>query len=455
MGKREPSFVRRHIPAALTSAVLGLWFIVVYGLGNYLASQHAHVGTWRYDWEKHIPFVPWLIVPYMSIDLFFVTAPFLCTSRAERMTLAKRIFFAITVAGIFFIVMPLRLVDRPQVDGVFGPIFRFLQAADQPFNLLPSLHITLRTILAVTFARHTAGHWRIASIIWFSLIGFSTVLVHQHHVVDVIGGFMLAALCFYLFPEPHAEDVFDRGVAPNLRAGWMYAGGAIVCTAIAFAWPWWSLWMLWPALALAIAAASSWKFGPAIYRKRDGRLPLSSRLVLAPLLAGQALSHRHYARQSRAHDPLGDRLIIGRRLNDDEAAALIRESGIVAVVDLTAEFAASRPFLALPYCNVQVADLTAPSDAQLQRAVVFVNEHAARGKVYVHCKAGYSRTAAVAGAALMARDPTLSADQVIVALRAARAGIVVRPEIVACLHRFHAFLATNGTQKDCQRRAVR
>ena len=448
--------LRRHFPAAFTSAILGLWFILVYGLGNHLASQRAEVGTWHYDWEKHIPLVPWLIVPYMSIDLFFVAAPFFCTSRGELLTLAKRIFFAITVAGVFFIAMPLTLAGpRPTVAGAFGPIFNFLHGFDQPFNLLPSLHITLRTILAVTFARHTAGHWRIASILWFSLIGFSTVLVHQHHVVDVVGGFMLAALCFYVFREPHADDAFDRGVAPNTRVGWMYAAGAIACTALAFAWPWWSLWMLWPALALAIAAASTWKLGPAIYRKRDGRLPLSSRLVLAPLLAGQALSHRHYAMQSRAYDPLGDWLVIGRRLNDEEAAVLIREAGIVAVVDLSAEFAASRPFLALPYCNIQVADLTAPSDAQLERAVAFVNEHAARGKVYVHCKAGYSRTAAVAGAALMARDPARSVDEVIAALRTARAGIVIRPEIVACLHRVQAFLATNGNQKDCQQPAVR
>lgn len=432
---------RQHLPAALTSAVLGASFILVYGLGNYLATKSSHVGTWRYDWERHIPLVPWLIVPYMSIDLFFVAAPFLCQTREERMTLAKRITFAIAVAGTFFIAMPLKLAeDRPIVTGTFGPIFEFLHGFDAPHNLLPSLHITLRTILADTFARHTARHWRIASAIWFSLIGFSTVLVHQHHVVDVIGGFMLAALCFYLFREPREDDGLDRGVAPNRKVGWIYAGGAILCVGLAFAWPWWSLWMLWPAFALALAAASSWKLGPAIYRKRDGRLPLSTRVVLAPLLAGQAWSHRHYARRSRPHDLLGDDLIIGRRLSDREAAALIADHPIAAVVDLTGEFAASQPFLAIPYCNIQVADLTAPSDAQLDRAVEFIQRHRGRGKVYIHCKAGYSRTAAVAGAAMLADDPSLSIEAVTAALRAAREGIVIRPEIVACLERYRATL---------------
>lgn len=437
------SFLRRHFPAALTSAALGLWFIVVYGLGNYLASKREHVGTWRYAWEDNIPVIPWLIVPYMSIDLFFVTAPFLCTSREERMTLAKRIFFAITVAGIFFVAMPLRLTERPQVDGIFGPIFRFLQSADQPYNLLPSLHITLRTILANTFARHTARHWKIASAIWFSLIGFSTVLVHQHHVVDIVGGFMLAAVCFYLFREPHKDDALDRGVAPNVKVARLYALGSLTCAALAFAWPSWSLWMLWPALSLAIAAASCWKLGPAIYRKRDGKLPLSSKIVLAPLLAGQWLSLRHYARRSKAYDRLGEHLLIGRKLSDREAVALLRDEGVVAVVDLTGEFPASRPFLRVPYCNVQVADLTAPSLEQLCRAVAFADEHKSRGKVYVHCKAGYSRTAAVAGTILLSADRSSTVEQVLTMLRAARAGIVIRPEIIACLHRYRANAAPN------------
>jgi len=35
--------------------------------------------------------------------------------------------------------------------------------------------------------------------VWFILIGFSTLLTCQHHFVDIAGGFVLAAICFYLF----------------------------------------------------------------------------------------------------------------------------------------------------------------------------------------------------------------------------------------------------------------
>ena len=428
------AFVRRHAPTLALAIALSAWFVIVYGLGNAFAARREHVPTWAYGWERRIPFVPILIVPYMSIDAFFFCAPFFCRTRAERVVLAKRVVFGVAAAGLCFLLVPFRYEgQRPSVGGWLGPIFTFLHGFDAPFNMLPSLHITLRTILADVYARRLGGAWRWASHVWFSLIGFSTVLVYQHHVVDIVGGFMLATLCVYLFPQqPTPADV-----TPNWRLARLYAIGSAACAALAFAWPWWSLWMLWPALSLAIAASSYAWFGPAIYRKRDGRHPFSTRAVLAPFLFGQWLSLRHYARRSNAFDVLDDRLVIGRHLSSREARELIA-GGAVAVVDLTGEFAATAPMRTLAYCNVPVCDLTAPTEAQLDRAVDFIRAHAARGRVYVHCKAGYSRTAAVAGAAMMDADATLSADVAIERLKAARLGMIVRPEIVDCLNEYAA-----------------
>ena len=137
-----------------------------------------------------------------SIDLFFIAAPFLCKTDAELRALSNRIILAILIAGLFFLLFPLRFAfDRPPVTGWLAPIFNNFRTMDKPFNLVPSLHIALRTILAATYARHARGSWRIASHIWFSLIGFSTILTYQHHLLDVAGGFVLAAYCFFLFPE--------------------------------------------------------------------------------------------------------------------------------------------------------------------------------------------------------------------------------------------------------------
>jgi len=96
------------LTAAATSISLSLLFVVVYGTTSWLASMRPDVGIWYFGWEQYIPFVPWLIVPYMSIDLFFVVAPFLCTNMSELQALRRRMTLAILVAGAFFVVMPLR-----------------------------------------------------------------------------------------------------------------------------------------------------------------------------------------------------------------------------------------------------------------------------------------------------------------------------------------------------------
>src|SRR5690606_14222304 len=142
----------------------------------------------------------------------------------------------------------------------------------------PSLHITLRAILVAVYARHTRGFWKGLTHVWFSLIGLSTLLAYQHHVIDIVGGFMLAAVAFYLFPDERPPV----DVTPNPRIARKYAIAAAACLGLSFVWTPWSLWLLWPALSLGIAATSYTWFGPAIYRKRDGQIPLSARIVMGP-----------------------------------------------------------------------------------------------------------------------------------------------------------------------------
>jgi membrane-associated phospholipid phosphatase/predicted protein tyrosine phosphatase len=430
--------------AAATAAGLSLLFVVVYGGCNWITSQRSDVTTWYYAWERFIPFVPMMIVPYMSIDLFFVAAPFVCRSCVELRILVQRITFAILVAGVFFLFVPLQLaVERPQAQGLVGAIFTFLHGLDQPHNLFPSLHITLRTILADLYARHTKGAMRAAVQVWFSLIGVSTLLTYQHHFVDVAGGFLLALICCYLFCE-HQEHL---PVTPNYRVGGYYAAGTLTVGVAAWmGWPWTAI-LLWPTLALALTTAAYWGIGPSIYRKTNGRLPISARLVLAPCLIGQQLSLLYYRRSPKAWDAITPRVWISARLSETEAAEA-RCCGVTAVLDLTAEFSETAGLRSLEYLNLPALDLTAPTPAQLDGAVRFITRHAGSGIVCVHCKAGYSRSAAAVGAYLLSLGRARTVEEALAMLRAARPAMVIRPEVRTTLEAFHA---ASRQESACQR----
>src|SRR5215510_3260237 len=97
-----------RVLSGATALALSLLFVTIYGLAGWLTSLRADVGTWAFNWERSLPFVSWLIVPYMSLDLFFVAAPFLCRERAELSVFGRRMTTAILVAGAMFVVMPLR-----------------------------------------------------------------------------------------------------------------------------------------------------------------------------------------------------------------------------------------------------------------------------------------------------------------------------------------------------------
>jgi protein-tyrosine phosphatase len=422
------------IAAAWKSLLLSVLFLAVYGGTNWITSLRTDVGSWYYEWELALPFVPWLIIPYMSIDLFFVAGPFLCRDRQELRTLAWRIAFGIVAAGCCFLLFPYRLVFRKpeEIDGWIGVIFREFCSLDQPYNLVPSLHITLRTILADHYSRHTWGLVNAAVHVWFSLIGFSTVLTYQHQVVDVAGGFVLAAICFYVVRDFTPQHVIGK----NLHVAGFYALATLaMLTLAALTWSWGGGLLLWPSAALAIATAAYCGLGPGIYRKSGGKLPLSTWCVLGPLFLGQYLSLAYYRRQCRAWDEVVPGLLIGRRLNNAEAAEAVRR-GVTAVLDLTAEFSEATPFLAVKYHNLPILDLTAPTPEQLREAVQFITESLLLGNVYVHCKIGYSRSAAAVGAYLLASGKAASTKKAVALLRQVRPSIVVRPEAMEALRDF-------------------
>jgi protein-tyrosine phosphatase len=418
--------------ALVVSAGLSVLFLIVYSGCNWVTAHRDNVGTLYFEWERNIPFVPFFILPYMSIDLFFIAAPFLCRTNRELSILAKRIATAIIVAGICFLLFPLRFAfPRPHAHGSLGALFDWFRGMDGPYNLLPSLHAALTLILLDIYFRYTRGFVRVTTMIWFVLIALSPVLTYQHHLIDIIGGFVLAGYCFYFF----RDSTQTQSVVVNRRIGSYYATGAAVLGLTgAILWPRGVL-LFWPAIALGIVAIAYFRADPNVFRKTAGKLPWSTRFVLAPCLVGQYLSLLHYRRQCRPWDQVTPQIWIGGKLGCRSAIKAI-SSGVASVLDLSAEFSEAKPFRKINYLNIPVLDLTAPTQAQLVEMSEFIANESTNGVVYVHCKIGYSRSAAAVTAYLVMSGKAKTAKEAFAMIRRARPSVVIRPEIISAMSEF-------------------
>jgi protein-tyrosine phosphatase/membrane-associated phospholipid phosphatase len=406
---------------------LAPFFFITYGLANWTAAQRVGVPSLAFDWERAIPYWAWTIVPYWSIDALYGLSLFVCTSRRELDTHAKRLLTAQLFAVACFVALPYRYsFARPGADGVFGAMFDALAGFDLPYNQIPSLHIALAVILWVLYARKTRGVVHALLTVWFLLIGASVLTTYQHHFVDIPTGFALGWLCVWLWPfsEPgiHTPTAAWRAAtAPaRHRLALLYAGGALACAAAALAGGGAWLWLGWPALSLALVAACYAGLGPAGFQKgADGRLRAAARWLLAPYLAGAWLNSRWWTRRHPAPVAIGDGVWIGRvpARGDPQLA---RFAGIV---DVTAEFDVSAGSRALAV--VPILDLTTPSPAVLAEAAGSIERLRARGPVLVCCALGLSRSACAVAAWLLATRRAATVDAALARVRAAQARVVL------------------------------
>lgn len=434
--------------AALCCMVFcSLLFEVIYNGCNWITTQRTDVGTWSFAWERHIPFVPVMIIPYWTLNLFFMSSFFVCRDRDELRVLTSRLATSIVVAGACFLLFPLRLVfPRPEVDGFLGLWFAALRSFDQPHNLAPSLHIALRTLVWPVFVPRTTGLVNLALRFWFLLVGMSTILVYQHQVMDIVTGWILAIGCLHLFAR--RDDSVD--CTPRVRSariGMYYGISACALVLVAFSLGGWFYVLLWPAAALAIGAMGYFRWGSVIFRKRDGRLPLSTRVLLGPILVGHWISLLYYARQCRAWTMVTPQVLIGRKLTRREMRRAIGQ-GVTAVLDLTAEFSETAPLLETNYLSIPILDLTAPTQQQLKLAADFIGRECRRGVVYVHCKIGYSRSAAAVSAFLLQTRQVRSPHEAFARLQSLRPTIVIRPEARTAVAEFAASLPAAGEPQD-------
>ncbi|HRH73459.1 MAG TPA: phosphatase PAP2/dual specificity phosphatase family protein [Zoogloea sp.] len=406
---------------------LGPFFFLSYGFANSMAARWQVSDALVYEWERHIPFLPWTILPYWSIDLFYGLSFLLCRTALQVDRHALRLLTAQLVSVACFLAFPLRFsFARPDADGLFGALFDALAGFDLPYNQAPSLHISLLIIIWVRFAAATRGPLRGLVDAWAALIAVSVLTTYQHHFIDLPSGALVGLLCLWLWP--------DEGPTPLSSAHWTQSperrrlAGTYLCGALAAA----GLGTLlggsglvfaWLGIALALVALNYALLGPAGFQKRNGRHALGAALLLAPYTLGAWLNSRLWTRNSPAPGLIADGVWLGR-LPDSRA---MRSGGFRALLDLTAELPAPKGDWA--YMQLPWLDLVPPDSARLEEAAAAIERLRQHGPVLVCCALGYSRSASAVAAWLLATGRASSVDAALAILQQARPRVVLGPRI--------------------------
>ncbi len=392
--------------ASLCLVGLACFFFWSYGLAIRYTASLEIVPSIPYSWEKYIPFIPWMIIPYWSMDLFYGLSFFLCTTKRELAVHAGRLFAASCICCTYFMVFPLACsAEIPFISNwFFHFLFKGLSFVDAPYNQAPSLHIVLAWLVWLRFRAHTKGWKRLLVDSLFLLIGVSVLTCYQHHFIDVVLGLAVGVCISYLLPMRSYPRFAGETDPKRWKLGGFYVAGSILLAGSAWFLGAWGWFLLWPAASLLVVGLGYWIWGPAVFQKDEqGLQSLSARILLAPYLWGAALSQRYFMRRIPAVSQITDRLYVGR-------LPYAREACAERVVDLTAEFDSSD----VAYrCKTvyPCLDLLALPPAQLQQAVELLKTQVSLGPTIVCCALGLSRSAAVAAAYLMAANKVLSVQE--------------------------------------------
>ena len=174
------------------SIYAALWFAFVYGGCDWITAHRAWRVRLDLPYELRVPFVPGMVVFYMSIYLLFLAGPFIVRERRAFVSLVAALALTTSGGGLGFLLLPAQPAYPPVGNlGIWRDLFHFADWLNLDYNMLPSLHVALSVCCIAVFCEHAPRWGRFLLWGWAFTISLSTLLTHQHYLLDVLSGWGL------------------------------------------------------------------------------------------------------------------------------------------------------------------------------------------------------------------------------------------------------------------------
>lgn len=219
---------------AITMGLINFLVVGYFGVGMSVNPANAHILATRFDGQ--IPFIAVSVWPYLwvlscaPLPLFVVR----CSDLFRRTAIGYGIVIAVSL--VLFTVFPVTSVHL-RVPQTTLDVSRFsdwavslLYSIDPPYNLFPSLHLSMATLAAFSVwkARKSCG------VAVFLSLGFASASVStlkQHCLIDVLGGLGLGALVGVLIITPYIPREHSTRAYPwRVTAAYLVLLSILYCT---------------------------------------------------------------------------------------------------------------------------------------------------------------------------------------------------------------------------------
>jgi membrane-associated phospholipid phosphatase len=149
-----------------------------------------------------MPLIPWSAWIYFSLWVYICMPQALMVNRRIMLCyLSGAVMLSMVGLGLFFFFPT--AVPAWDIDWSHYPLLAFLKSADSAGNACPSLHVSFATfsgcwIVWMIRRLRLPPIWGLLSILWGLAIIVSTMTTKQHLLIDVIFGFLLGGLIFWV-----------------------------------------------------------------------------------------------------------------------------------------------------------------------------------------------------------------------------------------------------------------
>lgn len=168
-------------------------FYLFYGSASWMTGQYGFALRVTNDWTRGLPFVPWMSAIYLTVGSLMTLSIFVLREVPALKSLFRILMLQLLIGFVCFLLLPFEQKSPMPGLATDGFLFRFADIVNLERNEFPSLHVCFALTCALIMGDYGRWYHRLALVAWALAIALATLLIHEHYLMDVVAGMVMAA----------------------------------------------------------------------------------------------------------------------------------------------------------------------------------------------------------------------------------------------------------------------